>query len=111
MDEEQTPMEYQISGMLMLISGLFNLVVSGIYVLALVWVCVGVLWFIPMLVAIGEIAVGAMVLAGVRVPGVQAMSVFGLINSILLCNIWGAVFEGVATILQFQPKVRGYLVG
>jgi hypothetical protein len=111
MDDLQTPMEYQVSGMLMLISGLFNLMISGLYVLGLVWFCVGLLWFIPMFVAIGEIAVGAMVIAGVRVPGVQVMSVFGLVSSVFLCNIWGAVFEGVATVLQFQPRVRGFLEG
>ncbi|MCA9569692.1 MAG: hypothetical protein KC656_17720 [Myxococcales bacterium] len=111
MEDVQTPMEYQISGVLMVVSGLFNLMISGIYVLGLIWVCVGVLWLIPMFVALAEIAVGAMALAGVRVPGLQVVSIMGMISSMFMCNIWGAMFEGIAAVLQFQPKVRGYLEG
>ncbi len=111
MDSVQTPMEYQISGMLMVVPGLSTVIIPSIYVLGLVWICVGFLWFIPMFVAFAEIVVGAMVVAGVRVPGIQVMPILGLVNSIFLCNIWAALFEGVAAVLQFQPSVRGYLEG
>lgn len=109
--QQQTPMEYQISGMLMVISGFFNGFLSLIWFFMLIWVCVGILWVIPMMIAVGEILVGVMVLAGMRVPVVQVMSILGLVNSLLLFNMWGAVFEGIAVVLQFQPKVRGYLEG
>lgn len=107
----QTPMEYQISGMLMVISGLFNGFLAFIWFIMLIWVCVGVMWIIPMMIALGEVLVGVMVLTGARVPAVQVMSILGLVNSLILFNMWGAVFEGIATVLQFQPKVRGYLEG
>lgn len=107
--ESQPPMEYQISGVLMLISGLFNGLISMIYVFMLIWVCVGVIWLIPALIALGEVIVGLMVLTGARVPGVQVVSALGILNAIMLCNIWGAVMEGVAIVLQIQPKVTGYL--
>lgn len=109
--QQQTPMEYQISGMLMVISGFFNGFLSLIWFFMLIWFCVGILWVIPMMIAVGEIAVGVMVLAGMRVPVVQVMSILGLVNSLILFNMWGALFEGIAVVLQFQPKVRGYLEG
>lgn len=111
MENAPTPMNYQISGMLMLISGLFNLFISGIYVLGLVWLCIGVFWLIPMMMAVGEVIVGVLALAGVRVPGLQIVSALGVVNSLVLCNIWGAAFEGIAVVLQSQGDVKGYLEG
>lgn len=109
--ENQVPMEYQISGLLMLISGVFNGFLAMMWFFVFIWVCIGVMWIIPMCVALGEVIVGILVLAGVRMPGLQVMSILGLVNSLLLFNMWGSVMEGVAVVLQFQPKVKGYLEG
>lgn len=111
MEESLTPMEYQISGVLMVVSGMFNIMISGLVFLSLVWVCIGVFWLIPMFIGMAEIGVGVLAIAGVRIPGLQAVSVLGLLNSMFLCNMWSALAEGVAAVLQFQPRVRGYLEG
>ena len=105
------PVQYQISGGLMLISGLFNGFLSLLWFVMLIWVCVGVMWLIPFAMACVEITVGILVLAGVRVPGVQVVSILGGINSLFLFNMWGTVMEMIAAVLQFQPVVTGYIAG
>ncbi|MCB9676592.1 MAG: hypothetical protein H6737_15860 [Alphaproteobacteria bacterium] len=107
----QPPVQYQISGVLMLISGFFNGFLSLMWFVMLIWLCVGVMWLIPLTVACVEIVIGILVLAGVRVPGVQVVSILGAINSMFLFNMWGAIMEGIAAVLQFQPQVTGYLEG
>jgi len=103
------PVQYQISGGLMLISGLFNGFLSLLWFVMLVWFCVGMMWLIPFAMACVEIVVGILVLAGVRVPGVQVVSILGGINSLFLFNMWGSVMEMIAAVLQFQPAVTGYI--
>ncbi|MEZ4316591.1 MAG: hypothetical protein R3F61_03785 [Myxococcota bacterium] len=107
----QPPVQYQISGVLMVISGFFNGFLSLMWFVMLVWVCIGVMWLIPLVVACCEVVVGILVLAGVRVPGVQVVSVLGAVNSMFLFNMWGAMMEGIAAVLQFQPAVGAYLEG
>ncbi len=109
MSQSKPPVQYQVSGVLMLMSGLFNGFLAFIWFIGFIWLCIGIMWLIPMAVACGEVFLGILVLAGVRVPGVQVMSILGAVNSMLLFNMWGAVMEGIAAVLQFQPQVTEYL--
>ena len=99
----------RVSGLLMVLSAMWNGLLSFIYVLSLVWVCVGVLWFIPALLAVGVFAcgVGALVV-GYR-PYFLAGPLVSLFVSVCNFNIIGLTLDmsalalmGVALMMRLQ---------
>ena len=48
----------RVAGLMMVISGSLNAAVALLWVLSLIWVCVGLLWLIPLAAAIVEVVTG-----------------------------------------------------
>ena len=93
----------------MLASGAMNLLVAGIWFLSLVWLCIGVYWLIPMALAVGEMLVGALALAGIRMRFGRVAAVVGALNGLMLLNVYATTLQGVALALQLLAPVPEWL--
>ena len=88
---------YRVSGGAMVLSGLFNGILSFIWFLSLVWVCVGVLWLVPLVLAAANVGVGIMMLVTGKQYRLTAFApFFGLIASICNFNMFGGMLDLVA---------------
>jgi hypothetical protein len=106
---EQAPQECTSAGALMLVSGVLNFITAGMLFISFVWVCVGVLWLIPMIVGASEAFVGFQLLQGTRQPSAKTASIFGVIAGALNCNPIPVVCEVIALTMLSKPEVAGYL--
>lgn len=99
-----------LAGTLMIVSGLFTVLASGGAFFGLFWLCgLGFFWLVPMLIGIGEIAVGAAIMGGVPNERVRAMSAFGILAALLCGNLIGVGLEIAALVLVSKSEPRGLL--
>ena len=103
------PAQYRVAGALMLASGVTNLMLGAIWFLTLVWVCIGVYWLVPMSFAVGEIIVGTLAMAGVRMRFARIAAVVGAFNGLFVFNVYGVTMQGVALVLQLVTPVPEWL--
>lgn len=101
------PQDYKNAGILMLVAGCVNLILSGLILLSSLCMCVNA-WITPIF-AIGEIVVGAMILNGSKVPQAKIVSILGIIGGLLSFSMMGVGMEVFATILLGKPEVEEYL--
>ncbi len=64
----QPPQEYKTAGILTLIAGILNVLVSLIWMVMFIWFCVGVLWAIPLVIGVLEIMTGIGAMQGTPKP-------------------------------------------
>lgn len=99
---------YRVSGGAMVLSGLFNGLMSLVWVLSFIWVCIGVLWLIPLALAVCNVIVGVLMLATGRQFKLAAFApVMGLISSVCNFNIMGGVLDVTALGLGIGGFVAG----
>ena len=103
------PGHYNTAGTLMLISGVINALLSLYLVLILIWVCVGVVFLIPLAGGLAEIITGLAVVRGQTRPAAPTLSIVGIISSALCCNPIGLVLEIVAQALFRTREVTLWL--
>lgn len=101
--------EYQTAGTLMLASAALNIVTGAMLFISFVWVCVGVVWLIPILAGFYEAYVGFQMLQGQRQPSARTLSIVGLVCGAMNCNPIPVVLEAVALSKLGKPDVAGYL--
>lgn len=91
-------------GALMIVSGASTVIMAGLLFLTFVWVCVGVLWLVPLAVGVAEIAVGYRIL-GRRPPRVaRIVSVLGILAALSCMNVLGVILEGAALVVTDRPR-------
>ncbi len=103
------PPDYKTAGTLMMVSGIINLLTAGVWTLALIWLCVGILWVVPLGVAFGEFVVGVAVMNGTPHSQAKTASVLGLIAGVLNMNVFSIVLEIIALVKLGKPEVTAYL--
>ncbi len=91
---------YRVAGALMLLSSLWNMVMSAIWFFSLIWVCVGVFWLVPGLLAVVYAGVGIYMLAtGAQVKPIAFAPAIGLLISLMNFNFLGMAIDVVALIM------------
>jgi hypothetical protein len=103
------PGAYRVSGALMIGSGLLNAGMALVWVFALVWVCVGLLWIVPFAVALGEVLVGLLMVLGVPLRFGPAASVVGIVNGTLLFSVPSVAMQLVSVVLLHQEDSRRFV--
>ncbi len=103
------PKGYKNAGIMMLVSGIKNTIVSLILILCLIWVCVGAFWFLTVAGGIAEIVIGIMILNGSPVRSARTMAILGLVSGVLCGNIIGVALEAIALSELSKPEVEQYL--
>ena len=105
---------FRIAGVLIVVSGMWNTVLSGIFFLSLIMVCVGVFWIIPAFLAVMEVAVGIVMIATGKQYRLLAFTpALGLVISLLNFNFIGITLDvlalglGIAAYTLFRPAEEG----
>lgn len=91
----EAPKAYKDSGVAIMVSGIFNVMTSGIWVLSLFWICIGFFWLIPMAVGAWQAWVGYQVMQGQPNANAKNASIAGIVAGVLNMNpiaIAGGVF-------------------
>lgn len=95
----------RIAGMMMVMSSMLNGLWSLIWVGSLIWVCVGVFWFVPMFLALVVAGIGvAMMVLGHQQWGI-AGPVLSLVASFCNFNVMGVMFDMVTLALMIGSLV------
>ena len=88
---------YRVSGGAMVVSGLFNLLIAGVYILSLIWVCVGIYWLLPGALALVQVLVGiGMIATGKSIKPMAFAPALGFLTSALNLNFFNFFFDLVA---------------
>lgn len=88
---------YRVSGGVMVLSGLWNALMSGLLFLSLIMFCVGIFWLIPLLLSFCNIGIGiAMIVLGRKVPPFAFAPFLGMIASLCNMNFLGITLDLVA---------------
>lgn len=111
MQQDTSDLFYRIEGGVMILSGLWNALLSFIWFFALVWVAVGCLWIIPGVLSLCYVGAGIYLLAtGRQTRAVAFIPIGGIVVSMLNLNIIGGMLDLVALVLgiigysQSDPK-------
>jgi hypothetical protein len=98
---------------MMLVSGIFNVLVSaGILIgllLSVVGLCVAPIWLLTLVGGVVEIAMGVGVMQGSPRPSALPVSVVGLVSAVLCGNMLGMILEILAMVYLGKPEVAGWL--
>jgi hypothetical protein len=99
------------AGVLMILSGLLTTVASAGFFLTFVWVCVGIVWLVPLAVGLMEIGIGAAILGGRPTPRVRLVSAAGIVSALACGNVIGVALEIGSLVLQARARDPELLTG
>ena len=107
------PSDYTNAGTMMLISGIFNVLISaGIIVglaLSLIGLCVAPIWLVTLAGGVYEIVVGIGIMQGNRSRLGLSASVVGLVSAVVCGNVFGMILEILAMVSLGKPTVAAWL--
>lgn len=89
----------RIAAVLMLLSAAWNSLISMMWILALIWVLVGFIWFIPLILALVEIALAITFLVLGHNKGAIAGPIIGIIVSMCNFNFFALMIDAFALML------------
>ena len=95
----------------MIICGGFNMLAAFLWILALGWMCMGLLWIFPLTLGVWEVVIGIAVRKGIPRPTVRIVSILGMLASLLTCNPLSIILEVVVLSLLTSKKMDGFLDG
>lgn len=101
------PNDYKNAGIVMLVAGIINMIVGGLWVVGSMCMCANA--WLTVLAAIAEIVVGGMILSGNKVPQAKIVSIVGIVGAFLSLSMMGVGLEVFAIILLGKPEVEAYL--
>lgn len=89
----------RLGGFMLLMSSLWNGFLSFIWVFAMIWVCVGVIWLIPMVLAVVTFGIGIAALAMGHQKWTIAGPILSMIVSMCNFNVFGFMMDFVSLAL------------
>ena len=108
---ERAPSDYTSAGTFMLIGAIFTAIASCIWILYLIWVCVGAFWFLALGVAIWALVDGVRMASGTRVEHAKITCICALVAAVLCCNLIGIIMQVLALTNVMKPEVEAYMLG
>lgn len=103
------PNDYKTAGILNLVGGGLTLLVSGLYFLSLIWVCVGVVYLVPMAMGAWQAYVGFNMNNGQPQGQAKTAAIVGIVSGVLTFNIIALIASVVAMMNVNKPEVAGWL--
>ncbi|MBT3221276.1 MAG: hypothetical protein HN348_19510 [Proteobacteria bacterium] len=103
------PNDYKTAGIFMLIGGVMNFLIAIMWVFIFIWLCIGVCWIIPAGIALAELIMGIMIVQGNRQPSAMYVAILGIVNGVMLFNMWGMIMEILAVVWLTKPEVQEWM--
>jgi hypothetical protein len=105
----EVPDAYKTAGLVNLIGGALNAFFSLMSILSLIWVCVGVWWFVPLAASAYQAWIGWQMYNGEPQPAAKNASIAGIIGGLCSFNIISAAAGGFAYMQLGNDEVAGWL--
>jgi hypothetical protein len=105
----EAPKSYKDAGLMNLIAGILNIITAGVWTLSLIWLCVGIVWLIPLGVGAYQAYLGFQMQSGTPNAGAKNIGLIGLIAGVCNFNIFAIVLSVLAMQKAKEPEVAGYL--
>lgn len=103
------PPDYKTAGIFTLASGIVNILASLSWIGVLIWICIGVLWVVPLAAGIFEIIVGISAMNGQPAPHLKTASILGLVAGVFTGNPISIVLEILSLVWMNKPEVSGWM--
>jgi hypothetical protein len=103
------PKSCHAAGVSLLVAGLTNMILAIGFAFALLFLCVGVCWFVPLGFSLVEVITGIRLVTGRRVHSVIPIAVVGSMVSLVNFNPLSFALDVLALVLVLGPEARAWL--
>ena len=103
--------KYKDAGLMMLIASIFNLLSSLVWIGVWIWICVGVVWVIPLIFSVVELVKSIKIMNGERVMNPKLGAILGIIASVMNVNVISLVLDIIAIVNLGNMEVTHWLAG
>src|SRR5687767_2493634 len=98
-----------MAGLMNMIAGALNIMVGGLWVLSLIWVCIGIFWLVPLGLGVFQVMVGMAMNNGQPKDNAKMATMLGLLASLFNFNLIGLAVGAFAFMNLGKPEVAGWL--
>ena len=105
----EAPQAYKNAGIANLISGFLSVSANGLMFLSLVWVCIGVIWLVPLAAGFYQCYVGYQMFQGQVTPAAKNGTIAGIVAGVCAFNIFSIGGSAFAFMQLGDDEVAGWL--
>lgn len=105
----EAPANYKTAGIVNVICGALNILFSLSMIMGLIWVCVGIWWFIPLAASGYQAFIGWQMYQGQPTAAAKNGSIAGIAGAVLSGNLLLALGGAFAFMQLGQDEVAGWL--
>ncbi|MEZ4237519.1 MAG: hypothetical protein R3F59_15510 [Myxococcota bacterium] len=105
----EVPAPYKTAGLVNLVCGGFGVMVNLMWVLAMIWVCVGILWLIPAAASGYQAYIGWQMYNGEPSPAAKNAAIAGIVAGVFGFNIVSLAGSAFAMMQVGNDEVKGWL--
>lgn len=105
----EVPDAYKTAGLVNLIGGALNVMMSLVWVLSLIWVCIGIFWLVPLAASGYQAWIGWQMYNGEPQAAAKNASIAGIVGGLFCFNILSAACGAFAMMQVGNDEVAGWL--
>lgn len=105
----EVPAPYKTAGIVNLACGAFTVITNLLWVLSMIWVCIGVFWLIPAAAGGYQAWIGWQMYNGQPSPAAKNAAIAGIVGGLFGFNIITAIGSGFAMMQVGNDEVKGWL--
>lgn len=103
------PDKFKTAGLLNIAGGVLTILASLMWILSLIWVCVGVVWFVPLAAAGFQLYIGVQQQSGKPTPQGKIAAIVGIVSALCCFNFFGVAISVGAFVMSGGPEVDEFL--
>ena len=105
----EVPAPYKTAGMVNLVCGAFSALTNLMWVLSLIWICIGVFWLLPAAAGGYQAWIGWQMYNGEPSPAAKNAAIAGMVGGLFGFNILTAAGSAFAFMQVGNDEVKGWL--
>lgn len=105
----EVPAPYKTAGLVNLICGGLTVMVNLMWVLSLIWICIGILWLIPAAAGGYQAYIGWQMYNGEPSPAAKNAAIAGIVGGVFGFNLISAAGSVFAMMQVGNDDVKGWL--
>lgn len=103
------PESYKQAGLGNVVGGVLNVLTAGVWFISLIWVCVGILWLVPMALGAAQAWFGYQMHEGKPVENGKLWGIIGIVCGLFNFNPISTVASVLAMMKAGEPDSIAYL--